>query len=1103
MTQEAYNLFGQALNKRHARNEARRIRIRVHEARGNPHPASVRWPVELFQNALDSGPRIGDTIAVRIHCEPSKLIFEHDGAPFTSDDLAALLTGGSSKEFESEVTTGRFGTGFLVTHVLAERAMLRGLLTLPRGCELFELSLDRSGDEDAILENSEACNEAIKGATPIKDLTGIPSARFEYTLADDSAVVIGLEALQQALPYLYGTRRSLGQVELTEANGSTEIWTPGEVVEEALADGHVMHRTIDVERDGDAYSQICVYRFATAEDSTAAALVLVEESADGWGVFVPDEEAPRIYREYPLRGSAFVPVNLVFDGKFDPDQERLKLLMSDEDKELLEDAFAAGVVAAKYAFSKNWKGAHLLARASAPQTTFDPTNAEEKKWWTTQLAGFAQRVAELPIVACNPNPLPAISSDTYADFVIPRLLAESSADETTVDRLWPLVAKCTKLIPPHQELAVDWTNIAEGWHSLGLELSRITLNELAGWVCDEVQEFDNLPIEGDKTEWLANFLDIVGECWSNRAGVELSVLTGLMPDQNGHLRSPSELHRDLGVSAALKDICKAIGDDVKGKLLLSEIEEVAATQNLQYLPAAMKQAIPTSLSEAQIIEEAVKHLDDALTEDEKCDEESADLQHGAVRLLDYLWTSQGESAAPLARKVPLITSNKLAVRWSHDRMMMAPACNWHEAARPFADAYPPQRVLADFFAGDANKELPNVVPALVKFGMAIADPITSDTPAELRGPRLSAISSADTDGIVVSNQRLSQIALLHDVLNRCQEGVEEAHALLGLVLCHAAPHDLEWQQERVMKGRKLRQDVELPVFGALWLADLTLRSWVPVPGGEDGRPAKMHADPKTLGDLLDAAWLVNNDAAIRLLSEWFDFDELELRLLGLAPDLENRRELRSGIAKLVETGGADPAFYSSLAAEIEEKRRKSRDIERCRRLGIAVQEAVALALGKYDLDLKFEDHGFDYKVTDVTDQVIEDVATTVEVGPYLLEIKATTIGQARLTPTQAEMAAVESARYVLCVVDLREVPEAELDGGEWTTERIEKLAIISLDIGASVKETCELVEIARTNDVAIRNDAALRYEVPPSIWESGISITQWVEIIRQPHKQLP
>jgi hypothetical protein len=127
--------------------------------------------------------------------------------------------------------------------------------------------------------------------------------------------------------------------------------------------------------------------------------------------------------------------------------------------------------------------------------------------------------------------------------------------------------------------------------------------------------------------------------------------------------------------------------------------------------------------------------------------------------------------------------------------------------------------------------------------------------------------------------------------------------------------------------------------------------------------------------------------------------------------------------------------------------------------------------------------------------VLEDAATKIEVGPYLLEIKATTKGQARLTPTQAETASEESSRYVLCVVDLRDLSEDELDG-EWTADQIEELAKVSSDIGNKVKETCKLVEIARTNSVAIRNDAALRYEVPMSIWETGRSINEWVEMIR-------
>jgi hypothetical protein len=176
MTQEAYHLIERDLNAQHARNEARRIRTRVHEARRNPHPAGFRWPFELLQNALDSGPRDGNSIEVWIRCEASRLIFEHTGAPFTSVELAALLSGGSSKEFESEVTTGRFGAGFLVTHALADRTTLRGLLKVARGYERFEMVLDRSGSEEDILRNTQSCTDAIRLAAPVQDYKNIPSA---------------------------------------------------------------------------------------------------------------------------------------------------------------------------------------------------------------------------------------------------------------------------------------------------------------------------------------------------------------------------------------------------------------------------------------------------------------------------------------------------------------------------------------------------------------------------------------------------------------------------------------------------------------------------------------------------------------------------------------------------------------------------------------------------------------------------------------------------------------------------------------------------------------------------------------------------------------
>jgi hypothetical protein len=980
-----------------------------------------------------------------------------------------------------------------VTHVLAEQTRVRGLLEVSTGYEQFDLFLDRSGDEEAILRNIYSCNEAIRTARSLCDLDEVSSASFQYPVTDGNTLSLGLQELKRALPYLYATRKNLGRVELELGEGGTEVWSPGQILRESIEDGFVHHRSLRVEHKGRSPQEIHVFRFSTSEAATASALLLVEQMEAGCRVRLPEPDAPRVYREYPLRGSGFLPINFVLDGKFDPDQERIGLLMSDEDKELIEDALNAAVAAVKYAFHRKWEDRHLLAQACKPTTAFYPTNADEKQWWTDRFAEFAGRIATLPIVECSSQFLPAITSEgCYADFIIPRVLASSRGDETTVNRMWPLAEAATDLFPPCMHLAQDWTQIAEGWRDLGLQgLGLVAVSDLAKYVREEAELLDQLQVTGDPKKWLAKFIDIVGECWSKRSGVEIAVLAGMLPNQNQHLCSPKELSRDSGVPERLKDICTNMGYDVRSQLLLGDFYEIAGETNLTYLADAIEKAIPTCVSENDVIEEAVKHMEANLPEDEDYDQETADLQKASVHLLHYLWESKQENAASMARRLPFITSKGRAVRWSQDRMMMAPVCSWHESARPFANAYPPNRILAELYAGSEEYGTPNTVLPLVNWGIAIADPITVDTPVELKERRLAAICHVNTEGVVISGEKFSQIALLQpELLNRCQEGIEEARALLGLVLCHVAPHDPRWLEESVLKARKSREDLFVPVRGALWLADLKFRAWVPVPG-EDEKPVKMVANATTLKNLLNPSWLEGNNDAIRLLSEWFEFDELELRLLGIEPDADKRQELRNRLARLLESGGPNPDLYTSLVAEVEARRRRQRDIDRCRRLGIAVQDAIKSAMESYGLEVKLVDRGFDFEVTLSTDDVLEEAATRFQVGPYLLEVKATTKGEARLTPLQAQTAPEKPFRYVLCVVDLRKLPEEDLDK-EWTSVRVESLAKIVPDIGGKVKETCLLVEAARSRSVAIRNESALRYEVPVSVWESGISITSWV-----------
>ena len=433
---------------------------------------------------------------------------------------------------------------------------------------------------------------------------------------------------------------------------------------------------------------------------------------------------------------------------------------------------------------------------------------------------------------------------------------------------------------------------------------------------------------------------------------------------------------------------------------------------------------------------------------------------------------------------------------------MVPVCSWPESARPFAAAYPLDRVLDPMYAGSESGGVPDVASALAEWGIAFTDPIIRDT-FDLGDRRLAVLApGVNTTGYQVPRVSMSQIALLSpELLNRAESDVERAKDLLGLVLCHVVRGDRAWEEHQTVRGRKRNEeDIELCIPTAVWLADLKVRAWIPITVlGEDGEEEaqKMPAGRTTLQGLLDPAWLEENNEAIRLLSRWFGFDQLDLRLLGMVQESGSRQALRDSLAALVESGGSDPQVYLGLAKDVEEKERQKRDVDRCRRLGLAIQDRIGAALRAHDLEMKLVDRGFDFEVAVRNEDVLHDAAQHLELGPYLVEVKATRTGHSRLTPLQAKTATCEQARYVLCVVDLRDVSGEDLDGDGLPPERVEALAKMVPDVGVHVAPTYSNVEAARMSDVAIRNESALRYEVPPEIWEAeGMSIEQWVRSVR-------
>lgn len=107
-----------------------------------------RFVWELIQNAKDVA-QADVPLCIKVMLEQDRLIFAHNGKSFLLKNILSLINQVSGKNDDSQ-TTGKFGTGFITTHLLAEKVTVRGVLE-DFGLELrrFEVLIDRSGRDDA------------------------------------------------------------------------------------------------------------------------------------------------------------------------------------------------------------------------------------------------------------------------------------------------------------------------------------------------------------------------------------------------------------------------------------------------------------------------------------------------------------------------------------------------------------------------------------------------------------------------------------------------------------------------------------------------------------------------------------------------------------------------------------------------------------------------------------------------------------------------------------------------------------------------------------------------------------------------------------------
>ncbi len=1110
------------------RNDARRILQRIESALEGHHSAGVRWPFELVQNAHDFGARDGeDLVEIRFSYLKNDLVVSHNGRIFSIPELKALLSGGSSKEFDGDDTTGRFGTGFLVTHAISTRVDVDGILQTADGeLEVFCTKLNRPADEAAILKNIKDTDDAFVAAQPVSDVTGIPTASFTYYNANSTIVERGLDRLEQTIPYLFSTCHKLGEIRVSRPHGTT-VFRRLSSQENALEniDGFSTNRVIVLASNGAAIRRFKAINIFTnvkiALDGndegnriSTGLLVILEQNDECEDIVIlPELGLPKVFVQFPINETGSLPFNIVFDSRFKPKQERDGISMNNHDRELIRGALSAFPAIVEYAVQSGWGNAHGLAHIDMPKQPLGGENAaeEELRWWRQVIKEAAKTTASKPIIATEARYLPALSKDDeFVSFLVP---ATDVTEQQPIDYdlLSTLALRITNIHLPSRTVAQDWETIARQWSDIGLPIHRLGLKELTEWVKESCQSIADLPISENPFKWLADLFLLVSDLPEHITPIPF--LNGLVPDQRSQLRHAKEIRLDDSISEQVKEIADSVAIDLRSELLH---DRFAAALNLPGYEAAKTLAekhLGQPYSQSEAVETILVELDARLPDNKSLAQSTSQpVLYTSARLLSFLAREDNDTSH--MRRCPLLNAEDSIVRLSNNLQILAPVSHWPESARPYKDLYTENRLLSDRYVDDA--ELRTALEPLIEENLVIPCPLGKSRRASpIDGPLLEEIAPDCPVDRVQYRHEFGQIAFLaNELVPRCGNDDRLAKLLLDFVVNVAAKEDEDWHETwlTTLSSVDGKARPSFHTHNSTWPFELKVRSWLPVFGEEGKIVGQIPANEANLRPFLDSSWLCNNPRGIELLHRVFGFRQLTLMLENMEPDVESDlvqllqdpELVKSAaanldvvkatianpeIAKILSETGAEE--FCDIRQELEKKRRQKKVRERNNDFGHAVQEAVKKAVEALGLSLELVDYGYDYEVFP------DGASFTFEVGSYFLEVKATTTRDVRLTPTQAQFACDNPERFVLCVVDLY----GQIIKEVWHPTDVLSYAKVITNIGGDFEEIYKgVIEFSDTgNPIHLRNEQMLRYGVSLGLWGKGVSIDEWVQSLSNRH----
>ena len=1055
-----------------------------------------RWIWELLQNARDVSTDADNHLIAEVKYSGEELVFLHNGRGFTVDEIAHLIFYGSTK-IEDERAIGQYGSGFLTTHLLSWEIDVSGQL---ENGNWFNFCLARKPESVKALQASmdqawEAFKSSEKKSRP-ESLPGSFTTQFIYPIRDqeaEQAVKAGIETLKQCAPYVVISNPQFSRI---------NIDFPGEKVcfeaKRPESDpSSVQQITVTEDTNGNLNDK--QYLLAKGDMETSVTVPL--ESRDGGLVCQSVEKIPRLFLGFPLVGTeAFSFPAVINSFNFTPTESRNGVYLGKNDdpenntnQAVVAEACTLLARLLQHAASATWYHTHQWIEVPMIQGN-DWVDAEWlKKCVRNKLMGA---IYDTPIVLNETG-----NVISMREAVLP--VAES---DEGVEALWDLL-EVWKEYPeklPRRVEAIGWCETIKNWANvLGDETAvfraGIDSNQLASQMVEKTKNSQGLGNLANLQELLR--ADVSGVEWLNQLygflrnnGFSDVIRTlHFIPDQEGWFHPLPQLYQDPGIDDVLKKIAELLEWRIRTKL-----------RDLR-LPSLDEEDGPGYMESDEVVRQLLGNLSNRANEnpDDAFKEASVSL---------FAWIVSQEKDSDLSNFPVFGVDGKSIFELPsahNDTLPLAPVCSWHKDLQPFADLFPPARILNNtFFQKVPDQE---VWKHLNDSGIVRTDVIISREMTNLN------ILSLELQGTNEAHEAIAPFSVTdfverEAIMERVRNSTDRGRLFWQFIteyLIKAGSQPLKTQAIKCKSCGSIHD-----YYPAAWLESVRDNQWI-----RQG-DSRFTPDAKSLANLLRGSdWklssLDENHALVEFLKAIrLTPSELRLEFImnneerdtviqkmtaihqsnggnwepfeALAKRIENDEKASENIVRILEASDDE---LDQVVEELAERQEQEQRVNQNRALGQKVEKWVGDSLKGEGFKVAPVHTGADFMIE------YDDLLTlgvTHGKREWWIEVKSARTERVKMSSKQTQNALDKKENFLLCVVPIPENTDLNF---ETVKKNMRFIKNISKKFGDRVTELCEYIggqEAVLTNDpddtsprVELEGEAGkAEIRVQKSVWES-------------------